>query len=163
MARCTFKAGDEWALRLSTLGAKSDEIAQKALYDAAGIVADQMRANLEAIPTDKFRYLQDGDTLNSVSKGQKEDLLNNLCVTPILQDAKGDWNVCVGFDGYGSYPTKQYPKGIPNVMLARSVESGTSVREKHPFSRPAVSASKKRALAAMQKVIDEECKKIMKG
>ena len=46
-------------------------------------------------------------------------------------------------------------------MIARSVESGSSVRDKHPFVRPAVNAAKAEALKACEKVIDEETKKIM--
>ena len=40
MARMTFKAGDDYALKLSKLATNSDEIAIKAIYAAAEIVAD---------------------------------------------------------------------------------------------------------------------------
>ena len=60
-------------------------------------------------------------------------------------------------------PTKQYPKGLPNQLLARAIESGSSVRQKKPFVRPAVTATKKQAIAEMEKIIDEEVEKSMGG
>lgn len=146
MAKFTFKAGEDYAVKLGLLAARSDEIAKRALYDAADVVANKVRANIEAIPEDNFRFLHEEDQLSSVSRGQKDDLLNGLKVTPIDKDGSGWWNVVVGFDGYGSFPTKKYPKGVPNLLLARSVESGSSTRKKHPFSRPAVKATEKAAI-----------------
>ena len=66
-------------------------------------------------------------------------------------------------DGYGSIPTKKYPNGTPNVMLMRSIESGTSFREKHPVFRPAVNRSRKKAIEAMRNKFDEQIKKKMEG
>ena len=48
MARMTFNAGEEYALKLSRLAAGSEETAQKAIYAAADIVTDKIRENLEA-------------------------------------------------------------------------------------------------------------------
>lgn len=46
-------------------------------------------------------------------------------------------------------------------MIARAVESGTSLRKKHPFVRPAVKSSRKAAEQAMIETADKEIKKIM--
>lgn len=163
MAKMTFKAGDDYALKLSRFAARSPEIAKKALYAAAAIVTDEVRKNLEALPEDTFRYLRDNEIFTGVSKSQKKDLLDSLGITPVDTDKKGDWNVKVGFDGYGSMPTKKYTKGVPNPLLARAIESGSSVRKKTPFVRPAVKATKAAAVEAMNRVIDAETKKIMGG
>lgn len=163
MARMTFKAGDEYALKLSKLATKSDEIAKKAIYGAAKIVADKIKSNLEALPEEKFRYLRDGEKFVGVPERQKKDLVDSFGTTPITTDNKGNWNAKIGFDDYGSMPTKQYPKGLPNQLLARAIESGSSVRQKKPFVRPAVTATKKQAIAEMEKIIDEEVEKSMGG
>ena len=163
MGRITFKAGEDYAIKLAALAGRSEEIVRRALHDAAGIVTDKIRDNIESLPEDSFRYLRGGDVLSGPTSGQKDDLLDSLGITPIEQDRSGWWNVKVGFDGYGSFPTRKYPQGLPNQLLARATESGSSVRQKHPFVRPAVNATKKEAVAAMQDVIDSECKKTMKG
>ena len=163
MARMTFKASDEYALKLSRLATESDEVARKAVYAGAKIVADKIKSNLEAVPTEKFRYLRGGDQFNGLTKVQKADLLASFGITPITRDEDGYWTAKIGFDGYASMPTKEYPQGIPNQLLARAVESGSSVRRKHPFVRPAVNATKKAVVEKMNSVINEEVEKIMGG
>lgn len=142
MARMTFKAGEEYALKLSALASGSEQAAKKAVYQAAGIVADKIRANLEA---------------NLAGSDQSTGALaDSLGITPVTMDRDGVWNAKIGFDGYDA-------KGVPNQLKARVMESGTSKIRKRPFVRPAVNATKKAAVEAMQRVIDEETEKIMKG
>ena len=81
-----------------------------------------------------------------------------LGITPILQDENGVWNAKIGF-GDPDYD----PKGVPNLLKARVMESGSSTIRKRPFIRPAVTAKKKEVLEAMQQVVDDEIKKNMKG
>lgn len=162
MARMTFKASDEYALKLSRLATDFDVVAKKAIFAGAKIVADKIRSNLEKVPTEKFRYLRGGDQFNGLTRTQKADLLESFGITPIKLD-DGYWTAKIGFDGYGSKPTNKYPQGIPNQLLARAVESGSSVRRKHPFVRPAVNATKKSVITEMDRVINEETEKIMGG
>ncbi|MEG1758353.1 MAG: hypothetical protein RR235_07860, partial [Oscillospiraceae bacterium] len=143
MAKMTFKAGDEYARKLSSLvGAQQQEIIGAAIYEGAKIVADAIRASISALPVEEFRVLKDGDQFNALTPTQKKDLLSSYGVTPMTTDANGDSNVHVGFDGYGKYPSKKYPLGLPNELLARSVESGSSVRKKTPFVGPVIRATK---------------------
>lgn len=140
MAGITFKAGEEYAAKLSRLGEKGEEIAKKAVYEGAGIVADQIRGNLQKV----------------ISGESTGDLERSLGITPIQLDADGMWNAKIGFDGYDS-------KGVPNQLKARVMESGSSKRKARPFVRPAVNATRAKARAAMERVVHEEINKIMKG
>lgn len=142
MARMAFKAGEDFMLKLSRLEAGGEDIAKRAVYAGAGIVADKVRANLEANL--------------SGSEQSTGALVDSLGITPITQDRDGWISAKVGFDGYDE-------KGVPNQLKARVMESGTSKIKKRPFVRPAVNATKKPAVEAMQRVIDEETEKIMKG
>ena len=76
-----------------------------------------------------------------------------------FENQNGYLNVKLGFDGYGSIPTKQYPQGLPNVLLARSITTGTSFRRKNPAIRQAVQKSKKQAVEIMSNSIDEDIRK----
>lgn len=162
VARITFKSSDEYTLKLSRLAGRSREVAGKAIYEGAKVVADQIKENLNALPAEKFRYLKDGEKFTGVPKQQKEDLIESFGVTPLDHDRNGIWNVKLGFDGYGSMSTKRYPKGVPNQLLARAIESGSSVREKTPFVRPAVIKIKKKVQEVMDEAIERECKEIFK-
>ena len=90
-----------------------------------------------------------------LSDKEKQGLLDGFGVSP-MQDDGGYINVKLGFDGYNGVKTKKYPKGQPNALIARVTESGSSYREKTPFIRPAVNASKKQAEQAGQMKIDEK-------
>ena len=78
-----------------------------------------------------------------------------------MKDDAGYLNVKIGFDGYNAMRTEKYPQGQPNQLVARGVESGTSWKQKHPFVRPAINASRKRAEAKMAEVLDKEIEKVM--
>lgn len=139
MAKIRFAGLEEYERRLSQLQTGSREIAGKAIYAGAEIVADAIRTNIQSLPS------KTGTT--------KQGLLEGFGIAP-LQDDSGYLNVKTGFNGYNA-------KGIPNALMARLFESGTSKVPKHPFVRPAVNASQKQAEAKMAKVLDQEIKKIM--
>lgn len=161
MARFQFKGLKEYAEYLQRIGANSKEICGAGVYAMAEVVTDQIRANLDALPT-----VTESEALAAYRKkqktgltsAQKKGLQEGLGVSPMEND-NGYWNVKVGFDGYNKVKTRKYPNGQPNVMIARATESGSSVREKMPFVRPAVSTSQHSAIKIAKKVIDEEIKK----
>lgn len=161
MATFDIKGSEKWAIALDKLEAGMDEIARRAVYSGMEPVADAMNSAIDDIPEDKFRYLQDGDMYNSITEKEKADLKESFGVTKIKGDSFEGWNVKAGFDGYGHIPTKKYPKGVPNQLVARSVESGSSVRVKYPFVRRAVNATKKESVNAMDKSVDADIKILM--
>lgn len=163
MARITFKRGSEYALKLQQLEQHfvKDEPLKKAVAAGAAVVADQIKANLEALPEEEFRKLGEGETFQGLPVGQKKDLIDSFGLTPIEKGKNGFIHTKAGFDGYGSFPTNAYPEGVPNPLLARSVESGSSVRQKTPFVEPAVKAKRKEAVEAMNDVIEDEFKSIL--
>lgn len=162
MARISFKGFEDYAEALKKLEftAQGGELLEKAAKAGADPVADEIRRRLRNLPEDEYRRLNPGEVFTGIPSGQKQDLLDSLGVTPPQRDRKGFVNVKVGFDGYGSYPTKAYPDGVPNALIARSAESGSIVRKKTPFVRPAVQATRKEAVDEMDKAIRQELEKI---
>jgi len=132
-----FMMGDEFALAISRLSTQSDEIAKKAIFEGANIIADKIKSNLEGI-------------LSSEATGE---LVASFGVTPIERDKNGDFNTKIGFDGYGN-------DGVANQLKARVLESGSSKQPKRPFVRPAVNATKKQVIEKMRQVVDMEIKKL---
>lgn len=138
MAKFMAKAAEEYALKLSRLAAADQrKIAGKAIYKAADLVADEVRARL-----------------NSVIKGPSTGALSASLGIAKLQETADGWDVKIGFDGYDS-------AGVPNVLKARVLESGSSKQKKRPFMRPAVNATRKAAVQKMGEIIDEEIARIM--
>lgn len=161
MAKITFPGQDEFGEKLRQLEAAfmSDKPLERAVAKGAKPVADEIRTRLGGVPAQKFRRLYGDDKLSALSESEKGDLLGSFGLAPVKKD-KGFIHTKAGFDGYGSHPTKTYPQGVPNQLVAAAVESGSSVRQKHPFVRPAVNATKNEAIREMEKSIDEELKKI---
>ncbi len=162
MASISFKGSSVYFEKLQQMERHflKDSTIEKAVHAGAAIVADKIRDNLEALPEEDFKHLQEGEIFHGIPKGQKKDLLDSFGLAPILRDKNGFVGTKAGFDGYGSFPTPDYPKGLPNQLVAAATESGSSVRQKMPFVRPAVKAVQKEAIEAMEDVVDSELKTI---
>lgn len=160
MAKIAFAGIDEYRRKLEQIGRSSENIAKMAVYEGAAVVADEIRANIDSLPT-QDTWGTKADPAGGIRKEQKEGLQNGFGISTMEEDG-GNINVRAGFHGYNSFRTRKHPKGQPNVMIARSVESGTSFLRKSPFVRRAVRMSKPKAEAKMKEIFEKEIEKIMK-
>lgn len=159
MAKMTIGKGmDEYLAKLGNLEFAAPGLVGQAIYEGAKVVADQVRAEIEALPTAESKRVA---TPRDPTQVEKDGLLDGLGVAKKKNDG-GYINVKIGMDGYNTDKTKKYPKGKPNAMIARSIESGSTVMKRNAFISRAVNKTKKEAEAAMQKVIEEGIEKIVK-
>lgn len=163
MAKITFPGLEKYIEELKSLEQESDDIIKQAVYAGAEIMADGIKSAIQSLPTgSKKFYAHDGTLLKGVTPAQKQGLIDGFGISK-MENKAGYVNVKIGFNGYNSEATPKFPQGQPNALIARSVESGTSVRAKTPFVRPAVAQNKAAAEAAMKKKFDElVAKKIKK-
>lgn len=138
---------DEYISELRNLEYTGREVIGAAIYKGADIVADAVKANIQNLPA------------AACTDVEKEGLLAGFGIAK-MQDENGYFNVKIGFDGYNNDVTKKWPKGKPNAMIARSIEGGTSWKQKYPFVAPAVKANKDTAEKAMAEEIDKGIKSI---
>lgn len=161
MAKIELKEFEEYQKLLESVFDDTEGLIREAVYDGGKVVADEIKAGLKNIPVENG-YGTEEKPLSGINRRQKSDLIEGFGLAPIEKD--GDYiNTKAGMDGYGSIPTKKYPDGVPNTLLMRSIESGTSFRKKHPVFRPAVNRSRKKAIEAMKNKFDEAIKKKMEG
>lgn len=151
----------------SDMEANLTDAVNKALYDGAAIMADEVKKGLEAMPTattqqmDKNgnpKWQADGHQLTGPTPKQKEDLIDSMGLASFQKNGRGETSTSVGFDGYGR-STWHGGEPLPNQVLMREVESGTSWMRKNPVIRPAVSRTKER----IKKVMEQKFVKIQKG
>ena len=149
------KGLDNYIAYLQSINAVTDEMIGEAVYDMAKVVADRVRANIEALPavSNEANIATYREGYSRLSEPEKQGLMDGFGVSP-LQDDSGYRNVKLGFDGYNSVKTKKYPQGQPNVLIARVTESGSPYRQKTPFIRTAVNASRKEALEKGREAVD---------
>lgn len=135
------KGLDEYVRKLNRLAdpKKAEGLIKVAVYEGAGLVADEIRRNLQ---------------------GHRDtgDLLDSLYLSTMVNE-NGYIYTQVGFAGYDR-------NGVPNALKANALESGTSRngaehQPKTPFIRPAVKTTQKQAEAAMAATLDSNIKKIM--
>lgn len=161
MATVTFKGIDAYVEQLKTLQNKSDDVIGRAVYDGAAVVADAIRKEIDAIPIVQNQRGTPEHPIDGVTRTQKKGLQDAFGISPIQND-RGFINVKLGFAGYNKTRTKQHPHGQPNTLIARAVNSGTTFRKKRRFVDKAVTASRMKAQATMEKSLDENIEKIMK-
>lgn len=161
MARMQVKGLDEYSEKIRKLSKDSNYIIEKSVYNGAGVVANAIKKGLQDLPIDN-RFGTTENKLHGVSRRQKSDLIDSMGLAPIEHNISGYVNTKVGWDGYGSTPTNKYPKGVPNQLLMRSVESGTSFRKKTPVVRRAVNSVREKAVNKMAETVDDELRKEFK-
>ena len=164
MAKISFKGGDDFGVRLEKLGQMNARASvERAVAKGAGVVTDAIRRGLKAIPGRKDIFLWGNQMLQGIFEREKKDLLASLGISPILTNKDGYTHAKVGFDGYGSRKTKKYPQGVPNQLIAASVENGSSFRYKVPFVRPAVNKVRNKAIKAMDDSINSDIAEIFES
>ena len=161
MARFEFSGIDNYISQLNKLRQSTkDGVVSKTVYAGAAVVADSVRRAIQALPVGDGRA-QGGGLVDTVTLPQKAGLLDGFGISR-MKDEDGFVNVKLGFDGYNATRTEKYPRGQPNVLIARSVNSGTTFRKKTKFVDKAVNSAKKAAEAAMDAACSREIEKIMK-
>lgn len=143
MAKAAFKMPEDFLLKLSRLGEKTDEIIPNVLEAGGEIVEAKVKSNLQAV-------IGSGTKEESRSTGK---LLSALGVSSARQDKDGNFNVKVGFSELRS-------DGKSNAMIAGVLEYGKSGQSPKPFLKPAKSASKSACVDAMIAAFEKEVENI---
>ena len=143
MAKAAFKMPEDFLLKLSRLGEKTDEIIPKVLEAGGEVVEAKVKSNLQAV-------IGSGTKEESRSTGE---LISALGVSSARQDKDGNFNVKVGF----SEPRSD---GKSNAMIAGVLEYGKSGQPPKPFLKPAKSASKSACVDAMIAAFEKEVENI---
>ena len=156
MAKLKFKGLEEYERQLLKLKDVSRECIGRAIYEGAKEIADEVKSEIENIPVDN-RIVKDGQMLYGISELQKAGLRDGFGVARMQNDG-GFYNVKLGFAGYNAVKTKIFPNGQPNSMIARSVNSGTSFRQRYPFVDNAVNKKKDACEQKMVETFDKELK-----
>lgn len=141
------KGLDQYISNLEKISQTTPDMIGRSIYEGAKIVTDRVRQEINGL------------TESDCDDVQKQGLLDGLGISHMKQTMTSS-DVKVGIDGYNAKITKTYPKGQPNVMIARSIISGTSFHpRKNDFMGRAARASQAQAESAMQAEFDKQIKK----
>lgn len=152
-----------WVEGLEGLGVTFGDLTQDvenalkaAIYDGAHELFTEVQRQIQALPEgdDKSKH-------RDITAKQKQGLLSGLYGSKITVE-NGNVYEYISFEGYNDVRTEQYPHGQPNIMIARSVESGASYMNKRLFMTKAKNAARPRALAATKNTFEREISKLNK-
>ncbi len=143
MAKATMQMPEEFLLKISRLGEKTDEIIPEVLKAGAEIVEKKVCSNLQGV-------IGSGTKTPSKSTGQ---LLAALGTSSAKQDKDGNFNVKIGF-------AENRTDGESNAKIANILEYGRHGQAAKPFLKPAKNATKSACENAMKSKLEEELRKL---
>lgn len=150
-ARITIKGIEKYLAEIRALQADAEEYLGRAIYEGAELAADEIKEALKQLPVDNRGKVAQRRSINQI---QKDGLIEGYGITP-MRDESGRLNVKIGFDGYNNFLTFKFPYGQPNVMIARSLESGTSFMPKNRVISRTANRVKNDVIDRMQKSLDK--------
>ena len=143
MAKVDIKMPEEFLMKLSRLGSKTDEIAAKALAAGGEVALAKVKSNLQSVIGSGTKY---------ASRAAGE-LASALGISPAKLDKDENHNIKVGF----SEPRKD---GESNAKIANIIEYGKSGQPAKPFLKPARSSVRKSCVEAMKAKLEQELDEI---
>lgn len=139
MAKLTVRTPDALIAKLTRLGQKTDKVCEKALKAGAEVAEKAVSSNLSAV-------IGKGTKYDSRSTGQLEKALG---VSPVKVDAKGNYDIKVGF-------AEPRSNGGSNAKIANILEYGKHGQPPKPFLKPAKSKARRQIMTAMTDTLERE-------
>lgn len=143
MAKAQMMMPEDFLERLSRLGGKSDEIAEKVLTAGGEVVLQKVKSSLASV-------IGKGTQYDSRSTGELE---RSLGLSSVKMDRDGNHNIKIGF-------AEPRSDGGSNAKIANIIEYGKHGQPAKPFLKPAKSAAKSACEAAMAQKFEEEVGKL---
>lgn len=154
--KAEIKGADEALEMFDKMIMEQDNILTETMKAGGGKAADYMRSEINALKTTdekgkpKTRYAY---------PHEKEALQKSMGYTPVRRDGE-IYDIKVGFDGYSDRKTKSHPTGVPNQLIANSINAGTSFMQRQPFINRTKNKGKTSIEEAMKEEFDKQVKTI---
>ena len=140
MAKAETKMPEEFLLKLSRLGDKTDEIIPRVLEAGGEVALAKVKGNLSSAV---------GRETKEKSRATGE-LQRSLGISPAKQKRDGSgWDIKVGF-------AEPRSDGGSNAKIANILEYGKHGQPARPFLKPARTQSRKPAIEAMKARFEQE-------
>ena len=145
---------NDFSKKLASLGARSDEILEKAMAAGAEAALPTVRECLQSV-------IGRGNKYPDRSTGE---MVNSLGTSPVKVDSKGVVNVKIGFNEprKRQYTSKKTGKRteVTNGLIANVLENGKHGQPPRPWLKRAKTQATKVFRAKAQEIIDKEVEKL---
>ncbi len=148
---------EELSQMLNALGEQAEEVASRALYKGAGVMANAYNAAAKSIRTEEFRYAFNG-MKRDPSPEEKAALEGKTGIARFDKNGT-EVNTAVGLSGAGYVTIGGKRKAVRKI--ANAINSGTSFMQQQPFFRRAVAGATPKATAAIAAKGEEMAEQIL--
>ena len=158
-----FKASgmDEVEKMLGQMAERAPGVAAGALYEGAGIMADEIEKGAASIKTAPFKYASTARGETRLPSPEEKEIVQAADAGIAKFNKNGiDVDTSVGYRnaGYAELAGKTRP--IP--VIVNSINSGTSFMKKQPFVRKAAATGSTKAVTKMKAYIEDAFDKMNK-
>ena len=130
-------------------------IAAKALYEGAGVMADEINKGAEMIQTAPFKWASRSRNETRLPSPEEKEIVQNAAAGIAKFNKNGtEVDTSVGFRNAGYAQLKN--KTVPIPQIVNAINSGTSFMVKQPFVRKAAKAGGTKAMQAMRSSIEKD-------
>lgn len=157
-----FKGLKEYVKKIENLSNSfnAEVCIENALNEGSVEVAKTTKAELEGLPTDDRRWASPDDKRHGVRSIEKKFLIKEFGITPL------EWKPKINYvdrkTGVGKGTLTYHGNGYtPAVVLARSLERGTSFMDKNPVFSRGSRKGRKPCLEAMQRSLNKDIERLM--
>lgn len=149
--------------RFDALAGGIKKVIAFSIYDGAGVMANAQEAAIRALPVDSDSSHPFSGPLHVITAQDRDEMAEAVGISKFFDTGDGS-GTSISIEGYATRTEPKYPKGVPLIMMARSIESGSSVRAKNPFWRRTERSAKEacetaiveKGEAMIQEIIDKE-------
>lgn len=145
--------------QLTQLGDTAPGVASQALYDGAGMMADELTKGAETIQTAPFKWASRRRGETRLPSPEEKQIVTDAGVgIAKFKKSGAEVDTSVGYRnaGYAQLAGKTRP--IP--VIVNSINSGTSFMKKQPFVRKTARAAAAKVAAKMKSTIETAWSKI---
>ncbi len=149
---------DSFTQQFEQLANDIRKINRGALGEAAGFVANEMKAALEGMP------VRDDSThphrLYGATASEKAQIIQNFGISH-FRGGDDAFSTSIGFTGYVDTPSRKFNDHVPTGMLVQCIEYGTSFRKGTHTLSNTIQRLRNEATQKAQDYIDKKVKEIM--
>ena len=146
---------------LSRMEEGAPGVAAQALYEGAGVMAEEVRKSADGIKTAPFKWASKRRNEMRLPSPEEKAIVQSAGVGIAKFDKNGtEVDTSVGYRNAGYAQLKG--KTVPIPKIVNAINSGTSFMNRQPFVRKASHSGGQRAMNEMKATIEEAFEKMKK-
>ena len=174
MAQITVDGLAEYIELLMMTEKQTDRICGRSLYPGAKIIANECKKQINALVVDNTLFAWNPHR-RGITGGWKKALQESMGIASMRRDRDG-YNVKLGFDGYSDirenrgyvdgkaitvYNSNKNPEHrVPNAVIARTTNKGSSNLPAQPFMDRTIEVSRDKVEQAIMEQFSKELEKL---